>query len=610
MHLRVPFLALVFFGVTSLVAVSMNSDPEKVRQEARKLQADGNFQEALDRYRKLLEMPADDPLLAVDDLDRAFLCLNNLGKQSEVDELLERALQTHSTNWRLFQMAADKMQYVPSYGMIVGQKFTRNPQNQQSGIWVDRQNEDRIRSLRWLDQGLELLQADSKATNQEIAAYYQTLANWLMRHRTDRQAWQLQELTDLSKPVNYADMEAPQGSQIRYASVDESGNPILYSVPASWKESKLDGERLRWVISEATELDESLGNSLLMSWAGLLNSQFSVDTLQESTWLWSRWSQASSTDQDAEKKEGEKTGVFDIHTLEDDETIARLASGIKRFKLPDEHNPIRIYQRLSGKDVKDSVQAQNALAMLANIYANRRQYSKAAAIWRQSIERFRDPGNGKRQQLQNIVDPRGTFDPVPTQLAGNKASLSLLFRNATEASFTAHQVDLELLLADTKTFFKSVSRGRETSFNGKQGWSPPSLQNPSQLFTEQTLGKYASKQVADWKLALTPRENHWDRRIDVETPLTKPGLYVVTVAFNNQKQSTRCLVWIQNTAIDRKPLDNKRYTSSPMPKMVSPWPTSMSSSLVTADRRINNSAALSMRSRALPRRPMPMVNWC
>ncbi len=146
---------------------------------------------------------------------------------------------------------------------------------------------------------------------------------------------------------------------------------------------------------------------------------------------------------------------------------------------------------------------------------------------------------------------------MPTQLAGAKASLSLLFRNATEASFTAHQVDLELLLADTKAYFKSVSRGRETSFNGKLGWSPPSLQNPSQLFTEQTLGKYASKQVADWKLALTPRENHWDRRVDVETPLTKPGLYVVTVAFNDQKQSTRCLVWIQNTAIDRKPLDNK-----------------------------------------------------
>ena len=197
------------------------------------------------------------------------------------------------------------------------------------------------------------------------------------------------------------------------------------------------------------------------------------------------------------------------------------------------------------------------MSMLANIYTNRRQYKKAAAVWRESIERFGDSRSHKRQQLQNIEDPRGTFDPVSTKLAGKNAELSLVFRNATQASFTAHQVDVELLLSDTKAYFKSLTRGRENSFNGKRGWSPPSVQDPSQLFNEQTLGKYASKQVAEWKLPLKPRENHWDRRIDVETPLTKPGLYVVTVAFDNPKQLARCLVWIQNTAIDRKSLDNK-----------------------------------------------------
>ena len=38
---------------------------------------------------------------------------------------------------------------------------------------------------------------------------------------------------------------------------------------------------------------------------------------------------------------------YALDTLTDDETIARLATGIKRFKLPDEFNPIKIYQAIA-----------------------------------------------------------------------------------------------------------------------------------------------------------------------------------------------------------------------------------------------------------------------
>ena len=71
-------------------------------------------------------------------------------------------------------------------------------------------------------------------------------------------------------------------------------------------------------------------------------------------------------------------------TLGENETIARLATGIKRFELPDEFNYIRIYQQVAAQ--RGSPQARQALENLAGIFTNRRQYPKAADTWRQHIE--------------------------------------------------------------------------------------------------------------------------------------------------------------------------------------------------------------------------------
>ncbi len=62
-------------------------------------------------------------------------------------------------------------------------------------------------------------------------------------------------------------------------------------------------------------------------------------------------------------------------TLSEDETIANLATGAKRFKLPDEFNPFRIWQTIiaSGK----SNEGQQARELIAHFYENRRQYPKA-----------------------------------------------------------------------------------------------------------------------------------------------------------------------------------------------------------------------------------------
>ena len=48
----------------------------------------------------------------------------------------------------------------------------------------------------------------------------------------------------------------------------------------------------------------------------------------------------------------EEQGIFALPSLGEDETIARLATGIKRFKLPDEFNYIKIYQQVADDAAK------------------------------------------------------------------------------------------------------------------------------------------------------------------------------------------------------------------------------------------------------------------
>ena len=46
----------------------------------------------------------------------------------------------------------------------------------------------------------------------------------------------------------------------------------------------------------------------------------------------------------------DESGTYDLDTLAEDETIARLATGIKRFTLPDEFNFIRMYRELAERE--------------------------------------------------------------------------------------------------------------------------------------------------------------------------------------------------------------------------------------------------------------------
>ncbi|MEY4566942.1 MAG: hypothetical protein RLY14_1912, partial [Planctomycetota bacterium] len=548
---------LLISGTFAMVGLTQSPDETTLRREAEENYAKQNWRDAFNAYQQLcLNRQTSSDKVALD-LSKAMECLRFLNRSEDLDRLLIDSTNAHSDNWSLLQIAARSLRYSPHYGIIADQKFFRAPTRSITGSWINCVDQDRRQSLNWYSKAMKLaLEAvdAKKITPSEVAPLYLEFAEEILENRNGRQAWLLQEKSDLETTPDYLDFEAPNEGTSRFAPVDAAGKPIFYATPESWDKAASDGERFRWLIEQTTESHSVMGLQARLLWADFLNGQFSVDTLQQDTWLLRPFFDGAKED----KKEikDEKTGVFQIHTLADNETIARLAGGIQRFTLEDPYNPITIYQELSNQS--DNGIHLQALQRLVAIYSNRRQYTKAADNLKRLLEL--DPKNQTyRDQLSNIVDPRGQFDPQRTQLAGQGATLSLLFRNATKGSFSAYEIDIEKLFADTKQFFKNPNSIQKPTFGGIEGMYPPSLQNPAELFQKLALDeKYLRGEVANWTLKLEPRENHWDRRIDISTPLQKSGLYLVTVKLDNNQHTARTFVWIQDTAIIRKPLSEKQ----------------------------------------------------
>ncbi len=359
------------------------------------------------------------------------------------------------------------------------------------------------------------------------------------------ESWRLQSLTDLEKLPDYEDgwgySGTPQG-----APVDEHGNPIFYSVPKSWDAAKNDGERWRWLLATMVEWQPSRRNDERLIRARFLQSQFGVQTLSQFGLR-----MLEQADADANKKD-DKTGTWALDTLGEHETIARLATGIKRFKLPDDHNFIKLYQKVvESTPAKSDASALDALHSLATLFENRRQYPRAAEYLRMAVERTTGDAHQQfEQQLNQIVGNWGRFESVMTQPAGRGATVDFRFRNAKSVEFVAHEVDVQTLLDDVKAYLKSKPKQLE--------WDQVNVSDIGYRLVQADQKKYIGAEVARWKLELQPREKHFDKRITVTTPLQKAGAYLVTanVADGNMSQ---IVLWLADTAIIRKPMPDKSF---------------------------------------------------
>ena len=240
--------------------------------------------------------------------------------------------------------------------------------------------------------------------------YLLTLAQALMGDRASNDSWRLQSLTPLDVLADYD--ENPYviwGGQQAGAPVEPDGTPVYYRVPESFEKARNDGQRWRWALAQAAEADPGLLNTTRSGAGG-----FPAQPV--------RHADDGGVGIRRPRSEGrpEASGPYALDTLKDDETIARLATGIKRFKLPDEFNPIKIYQTIA--DDPKTGKDEEALNGLATIFENRRQLDRAAQYLERSRELHGD-GNGgwKQKRLDQILGAWGQFE-TPDDSAGRPGS--------------------------------------------------------------------------------------------------------------------------------------------------------------------------------------------
>jgi uncharacterized protein YfaS (alpha-2-macroglobulin family) len=517
------------------------TDMQTLREQAQRSHQQGNNKDAYEAYRKLALDPNDDLRSVGEDLNMATICLQQLNRADEIDEFREKVIEIHKNNWRLLMAAAQNYQGQPHYGFMVAGKFYRGNKRGGGNI-VNSTERDRIRALQLMHQAMSLAIKDE--SHPEVGIFFLRLADMLTSDRRNlEQAWRLQYLSDLNTLPDY---EPGWGGyrETRGAPVDADGKPVFHTIPKSFESAETDGQRWRWCLQQAAEFEPTLLNNTRKIFADFLYQQFGEVTMAYYGWQFGRM-QTDDTKTD-------ESGPFALHTLDENETIARLATGIKRFDLPDEFNFIKIYRQIAS-DPKNN-HACESLEQLSEIFENRRQYIKAADFWRRLLAEFPNAEKNRRQgwkdRLEQIVGNWGRFEPVTTQPEGKGASVEFLFRNGTAADFTVHEINVDKFLDDVKAYLKTNPR--------ELNWEKIDVGGIGHGILLNSREKYIGRQVAQWHLDLKPRKNHFDRRITVTTPLSKPGAYLVEAKIKDGNTNF-IVLWVDDTAIVKKPLDGKTF---------------------------------------------------
>ncbi|MBN1867969.1 alpha-2-macroglobulin [Candidatus Sumerlaeota bacterium] len=552
---------IVCFGVLLCSTFVSTAQPEKSeadrRATAQRLTKDGNDKEAFDVYESLVLDPASEPTRVGEDLSQAYHCLRQLNRVNETDALIEKAVVVHSGNWRFLHQTANLLAFsIQHDGYLIAGEFERG-QHRGGGEWVGCFERDRVRALQLMVQAMNPTEAtEADAGSRRIpgneAQFYYDLARILGMGRSGNlDAWRLQTLTDFSELPDYEKgyqgyYWRGRGGSSRGAPVDEEGNPVYHLLPESWESAKTDGERWRWALVEAAEVGGEHWTYVIRNeFANFLRDQFGVQTMASYGALWGRGETESGDAQAG-------SSPWEVSTLADNETMARLATGVKRWELPDELNFVGIYTDLTR--ASEPHFRRQAFEALAGVYENRRQYEKAAEAWREVIALYDEAGdkNGverSRNRLDQIVENWGQFEPVTTFPAGEAATVDFRFRNGDRVEFEARAIKVAELLADVKDLIKSRPNKLE--------WEQININDIGRRLVWNEEKKYVGDKIASWSLDLDPLPRHFDRRITVSTPLDEPGAYLVTARMADGNTS-RIVLWLDDTAIVKKPLAENR----------------------------------------------------
>ncbi len=511
-----------------LLACSLLLAPPLLAQSSPdQLYKQGLYREAYEQYeRRLLDGSSPTP---ADDVIKAATSLRQLDRLAAFDGFVESVLERYSDNWTVMQAVAIAYRDTPGYGSIVDQEYRRG---EYGGQYVQSDERDRVVAINLLLKAQTLAKTQG-ARVQQLRDLNRDLVTVLL---IEGQEWRLQTLTDLTQLPDYQERSYrrnPEG-----APVNESGDIVTYPVPESFSTAGNDGERLRFLLTEiaAFDGDDSWAHWV---WADFLWRQFGVHTLDSQQYL-----SAYGIEYLAEFNQ-----QLALKTLADNETTAKLATGIKRFQLPDDYNYIALLQKLASGNRYSA----SALERLGMIFEGRRQFGRAAEMWRTLIAT--NPANKKELQnrLDQIVGAWGRFESQPSEAAEVSTSSSiakLRFRNATRAEFTLYPLHADQFIRDMKARLSSTDPDNWYQYSNLEYIGASALKD--------SRSDYLGKAVRTWSETLNPEPDHEDGLHRVSLPSDLVGAYLLkaTMAGGN---TSYIVLWHDRYILVKKDVANKRF---------------------------------------------------
>ncbi|MCO6044459.1 MG2 domain-containing protein [Aeoliella sp. ICT_H6.2] len=531
-------LAFPLLAIAAYAAQPAGSPPTQA--QAKQTMDDGNFKEALEAYTARLKSPNTPSKEVQKDLHLAVECLRRLNRYAEFDTLVEATIEAHPHQWRVLWSAGNQYLDAQHFGYLISGEFQRG-QHRGGGKVVNSEQRDRVRSLQLLRKALTLADADPQAPDDQKTQLCSRLADAVMYGRKHQNSWELQLLSDLEMLPDYEEGWQRGGTQA--APVTADNKPVYYELPASWEAAKNDGERWRWSLAHMVEIDSATKWLELTTRADFLHGQFGVVTLRGAIAPLLARGERDGLEQQA--------SIYSLHTLKENETIARLATGIQRFELPDDQNFILLYkQALQVANQSESKgRAHSTATTLAHWFADRRQFPRSAEYWRQALEYAEDKDTQERDQqmLDQIEKPWGQFETAKLQPAGKGATFEFRYRNGKSVEFTAQAIKVAELLADLKAYLKSNPRELD--------WQKLDISRIGYRLVNEKQEEYVGEEVAKWTVELEPRDGHFDSHTTITSPLQKAGAYLVTARLADGN-TTNIVLWVADTAIVKKNLSS------------------------------------------------------
>ncbi|NLF94355.1 MAG: hypothetical protein GX564_10760 [Oligosphaeraceae bacterium] len=511
-------LILVVVVCSTGVLMGQDREPNALRQQAAQLHRQENYAEAEKIYRQLLELPlqVSGPEAQSGDFLQAASCLQVLNQPAAREELLERMIQKAEHSWRLKWRLAEYILGQYDWGYLLDGKFTHGwSQNRGQRLRVG--ESDRRRALQLFHQAMLLLRENPAEDPQARADFYCAFALAFLGKAGIGLAddcpfglasavWRLQNLSDLNS-VPAWDSAENEEVEIAGAPVGDDGQPVFFALPAAFTQAANDGERCRWLLQQAAECTPRGYCQAKFILANYSCSLYGTQTLQDYFHLFTRAS---------EEGQERTSALLALQTLEDDETVARLANGIRRFRLPPDYNFLALYAEVlersqSVKGWQKERQAQ-ILRRLAEIQENRHQPARAL-LWWQRLAQLQ-PEEGQRQ-AEKITGHWATFLPSRMQVFGEDIAVELRFRNATAADFQLFRLNLPGIIDEVEA---RILAGEEKNLNYH-------FANLGAWLLEKGNEKFIGAKVREWSEALTPAANYRDKVVKVSVPLPAPGAY-------------------------------------------------------------------------------------